>query len=104
MTQSVEFQLEPADNQRLANLCGQFDEHLKQVESRLSVEVQNRGGRFRVLGDAKAIQAASQVLHNLYEAAEDETLSPERVHLFLQENQQSHLHQCKHEALLLLFW
>ncbi|MEM7292447.1 MAG: PhoH family protein [Pseudomonadota bacterium] len=85
MTQSVEFRLEPADNQRLANLCGQFDEHLKQVESRLSVEVQNRGDRFRVLGDASAIEAASKVLHNLYQVAREETLSPERVHLFLQD-------------------
>ena len=43
MRQSVEFQLTPLDNRRLANLCGQFDEHLKQVDSRLRVEIQNRG-------------------------------------------------------------
>ena len=29
---SFDFTLEPADNERLANLCGQFDEHLRQVE------------------------------------------------------------------------
>ncbi len=86
MMQSIEFRLEPPDNQRLANLCGQFDEHLKQVESRLGVEVQNRGDKFRVLGDEKAVRAASDVLRNLYRAAKDEALSPERVHLFLQES------------------
>jgi len=86
MMQSIEFRLEPPDNQRLANLCGQFDEHLKQVESRLGVEVQNRGDKFRVLGDKNAVRAASDVLRNLYRAAKDEALSPERVHLFLQES------------------
>ena len=44
--------LEPSDNERLANLCGQFDEHLRLVESRLGVEINNRGNVFRVLGDA----------------------------------------------------
>ena len=31
--QSRDLILEPADNLRLANLCGQFDEHLRQLES-----------------------------------------------------------------------
>jgi len=29
--------LEPNDNPRLANLCGPFDEHLQQIESRMAV-------------------------------------------------------------------
>ena len=29
--------LEPADNERLANLCGQLDEHLRQIERRVGV-------------------------------------------------------------------
>ncbi|MEM7209851.1 MAG: PhoH family protein [Pseudomonadota bacterium] len=86
MTQSIEFRLEPTDNQRLANLCGQFDEHLKQVEARLGVEVQNRGDCFRVSGDAKAVAAASTVLRDLYRATDESALSPERVHLYLQES------------------
>ena len=36
---ALDIQLEPADNQRLANLCGQFDEHLRQLERRLGVEI-----------------------------------------------------------------
>ena len=85
MPQSIEFQLEPANNQRLANLCGQFDEHLKQIELRLCVEVHNRGDRFRVLGEDRAVQAAKRVLCGLYCATSEEVLSPERVHLYLQE-------------------
>ena len=32
---SLDLTLEPADSQRLANLCGQLDEHLRQLERRL---------------------------------------------------------------------
>ena len=37
MSERLALELEPADTLRLANLCGQFDEHLKQIESRLGV-------------------------------------------------------------------
>ncbi len=47
---SLEFRVAPPDNDRLANLCGQFDEHLRQIEARLGVEVSNRGDQFRVSG------------------------------------------------------
>lgn len=83
---SVEFTLEPADNYRLANLCGQFDEHLRQVERRLGVEINNRGNRFRVIGDPRTVRTAKEVLRDLYKAAQHEDLAPNRVHLFLQES------------------
>ena len=85
-TQTIDFTLEPADNQRLANLGGQFDEHLRQIERRLGVEINNRGNVFRVIGDATPIQAAAQVLHTLYNETAHTTLTPARVHLFLQES------------------
>ena len=83
---SADILLEPSDNQRLANLCGQFDEHLRQIERRLGVEINNRGNAFRVIGDTRSVQAASEVLRGLYGATVRETLSPARVHLFLQES------------------
>lgn len=84
---SQDFYLEPADNQRLARLGGQFDENLRQVERRLGVEINNRGHRFRVIGEPARIEAAIRVLHDLYEATEREELTPERVHLFLQDSE-----------------
>ena len=78
--------LEPADNDRLANLCGQFDEHLRLVERRLGVEINNRGNVFRVLGSADTVHAAGEVLKRLYEATAQESLTPARVHLFLQQS------------------
>ena len=77
--------LEPADNERLANLCGQLDEHLRQIERRLGVEINNRGHQFRVIGEPHAVAVAVTVLEALYQSTRDEGLTPAQVHLFLQE-------------------
>ncbi|MEJ2127655.1 MAG: PhoH family protein [Woeseiaceae bacterium] len=78
--------LEPADNSRLANLCGQFDEHLRQIERRLDVEIASRGNRFRVTGKPGAAQVGGDVLISLFEMTDKERLDPERVHILLQES------------------
>ncbi len=78
--------LEPADNQRLANLCGQFDEHLRQIERRMGVEVNNRGNTFRVIGEQTSVQAVGELLRDLYEATKTEILNPQQVNLYLQES------------------
>jgi phosphate starvation-inducible PhoH-like protein len=78
--------LEPADNTRLANLCGQFDEHLRQIERRLNVEIASRGNHFRVTGLPGATQLGSDVLHALFKMTDQERLDPERVHILLQES------------------
>jgi phosphate starvation-inducible PhoH-like protein len=77
--------LEPADNRRLANLCGQFDEHLRQIERRLDVEISSRGNRFRVTGPPGAAEAGGEVLLSLFELTGSERVDPERVHMLLQE-------------------
>lgn len=82
---SISFSLEPADNQRLATLCGQFNANLRQVESRLGVEINNRGNSITVIGDAAPVQIAEDVLRKLYEETSTGELSAERVHLLLQE-------------------
>jgi phosphate starvation-inducible PhoH-like protein len=83
---STDVVLEPADNQRLVNLCGQFDEHLRQIERRLGVEINNRGNTFRVIGDSHSVPAAEQVLRELYEETVSVILDPARVNLYLQES------------------
>ncbi len=83
--QSCDFSLEPADNQRLANLCGQFNEHLRQVEQYLGVEINNRGNSFHVIGDALMAEFAGEVIKKLYTETTHESLTPGRVHLFLQQ-------------------
>jgi phosphate starvation-inducible PhoH-like protein len=77
--------LEPADNRRLANLSGQFDEHLRQIERRLGVEINNRGNVFRVIGEQRSVQAAGELLRDLYRTTDIEILNPSRINLYLQE-------------------
>ena len=78
--------LEPADNNRLANLCGQFDEHLRQIERRLNVEIASRGNRFRITGQPGAAQLGSDVIRSLFQLTDKERLDRERVHMHLQES------------------
>ncbi len=76
--------LQPEDNLRLANLCGLLDEHLRQIERRLGIEISNRGSRFELVGEARAIDAGGRLLRDLYAASAEETLNPARIHLALQ--------------------
>ena len=80
-----DFTLEPADGERLANLAGPFDEHLRQIELRLGVEIANRGNVFRASGDADSIRRAERVLRDLYETTARETLTGAQVNLHLSE-------------------
>ena len=63
-TLPLELVLSPADNQRLANVCGTLDENLRQIESALDVSIARRGERFTLRG-ARAPQAA-EVLQKFY--------------------------------------
>ncbi len=78
--------LEPADNNRLANLCGQFDEHLRQIERRLNVDIASRGNHFRVTGQPGAARIGSDILRSLFRMTDNEQIDPERVHIMLQES------------------
>ena len=82
----LDFRAVPADNARLANLCGQFDEHLKQIEGRLDVDISNRGDHFRICGSEAAAHDAHRLLSHLYDMTENESLAPDTVHLSLQES------------------
>ena len=82
---STDIHLEPTDNLRLANLCGPLDKNLRHIERRLSVEINNRGNAFRIIGTSKSVNLAEHVLQLLYQMTATETLSPEKVHLHLQD-------------------
>jgi phosphate starvation-inducible PhoH-like protein len=76
---------EPVDNSRLANFVGPMDENLRHVEERLGVNVRRRGGWVEVSGPESATVAAEQVLRRLFDLSAVESLTPDRVHLALQE-------------------
>lgn len=80
------FVLEPADNLRLANLCGQFDEHLRMIEKRLGVEINNRGAVFDINGPDDLQRKTKALLQDVYRHAAKEVITPVQIHLFLQES------------------
>lgn len=84
-TQTHELHLEPVDNEMLANLCGQFDAHLRQIEKRLGVHISNRGNHFQIVGQRKPSLASIKVIKELYSLADKERIDPQRVQLYLQE-------------------
>jgi phosphate starvation-inducible protein PhoH and related proteins len=91
MSDRATLELEPADSLRLANLCGQFDAHLKQIESRLGIVLYCRGNLFTFEGNPDTVNLAKKLLQNLYELSEKQVLSPEVVNLHLQESSMDEL-------------
>src|ERR1700741_600523 len=80
-----EFALDPAEAERLANLSGPFDSHLRMIELRLGVEIANRGNVFRVDGSETAVNKAERLLRQLWNEAADTTLTEPDIHLHLTE-------------------
>src|SRR5580698_1412098 len=91
-----EFELEPADNARLAKLCGPLDENLRLVEDRLNVEVHRRGATFRVVGERAS--EAEDTLRELFRMSKDEDVTPHRVHLTLHERTNDAEHPAGRDA------
>ena len=81
-----DFAFDPEDNARLANLCGPFDEHLRQIELRLGVEINHRGALFQVIGEDPATRATEKVLRALYATTEEEALTGAKINLHLAES------------------
>ena len=79
-----EFTLDPADNERLANLCGPLDDNLRSIEARLGVEIRRRGSAFRVQGERAA--ACEALLRDLFRATATEEVTPAAVNLALRDH------------------
>jgi phosphate starvation-inducible PhoH-like protein len=82
---NLNLELLPSDNTRLANLCGQHDQHLRLIEQRLGIEIGNRGAHFHIIGSEHAVVLCERLLQNLYALAAHELLSPELIHVQLQQ-------------------
>lgn len=83
--QTSSLSLSPSDNRRLAELCGQFDEHLRLIERYLGVEINNRGHDFRIIGPSKNIATTKLILKKLYDETEQPNqLDNEKIFLIIQ--------------------
>lgn len=82
---SISFELSPSDNPRLANLCGNLDEHLRMMERGFGVEINNRGSKFQIIGKAELLADVQDVIHQLYAETSQTVLVPEQVHLAIRQ-------------------
>lgn len=81
------FTLEPDDAQRLSNLCGHYNNHVQQIADFYNLELYLRGNQFTFEGSVKLAQRAAKLIQRLYaETANGTLITPELVHLFLQED------------------
>lgn len=84
-----EISLTPIDNRRLMSLCGHVDEHLRQIERRLGVQISNRGNVFQIMGEKIAVRTTHNLINKLYEQTLNGTeLDPATIHLSIQESVQ----------------
>lgn len=78
--------MDVASAKELAELCGQFDSHLHQIENRLNVKIQHRGSQFFISGDEKIIKITIDVLQSLHsDLCHEHKITPESVHLTIQQ-------------------
>ncbi|MDD6176985.1 MAG: PhoH family protein [Ruminobacter sp.] len=87
---TLKISLEPANKDRLANLCGPLDDNLKQLQRRMGVEITYHNEDFTLNGEDSRINAVASILQRLYiETApvkgKTKYITPEDVHLAISE-------------------
>ena len=87
---AAEVTLSPVDNQRLATLCGAFDENLRQIEIALDIGISRRGEHFVLKGHPRQTARGVEVLQRFYEQAK-RGLTLDDVQLGLVEARQSNV-------------
>ena len=75
------FSFEPFDNERLANLNGPFDAHLRSVELKLGAVIRNRGNIYELSGTEALCRKTEGVLRELYDLTEERALGEEDLFL-----------------------
>lgn len=93
-----DFTLAPEDTERLANLAGPFDEHLRQIELKLGVEIANRGHVFRVTGPKAVAEEAQALIEALYAEAAETRFDSHAIHLRLNQANVEHVVERSYEA------
>ncbi len=86
MSEALNFDLLPVDNKRLANLCGQFNERMSQLEKYFDVSIDCSSNHFHINGEAGHSKAAMKMIKKLYSVAGEEVLAPNVVQFYLNES------------------
>jgi phosphate starvation-inducible protein PhoH and related proteins len=93
--------LEPDDARHMAMLCGHLDSHLRQIEQRLGISISARGNQMQLSGPSTSVETAEHLLLHLYdEVCQGVGLSPESLHLQLQEAGLEHLVETSQDSAI----
>lgn len=93
-----DFTLAPENNEQLANLAGPFDEHLRQIELKLGVEIANRGHVFRITGPTAVVEEAQTLIEALFAEAAEVSFDAHAIHLRLNRANVEHVVERAYEA------
>jgi phosphate starvation-inducible protein PhoH and related proteins len=78
----IRHQFSPSSNNRLGNLCGALDEHLRTIETGLQVKISHSHEKFKIDGLKANANRALEVLQAMYERAA-KPIPKEQVQLML---------------------
>lgn len=85
-TAQTEFNLEPDNARRLANLFGHLDSNIKQIAKHFDLKIFTRGNHIKLAGEVHGLDHASKIIQRLYRETQNKTqISAELIHLMLQE-------------------
>lgn len=84
---SSEFLLAPFDNRRFANLCGNFDENIKQIEEYFKVDILSKGDILKIRGSDESVVKTRTIINKLYKISASEEINFEAIHVLIRENE-----------------
>ena len=84
---SSEFLLAPFDNKRFANLCGNFDENIKQIEEYFKVDILSKGDILKIRGSDESVVKTRTIINKLYKISASEEINFEAIHVLIRENE-----------------
>ena len=85
----TDLRLLPDNSQRLSNLCGRLNEHIKIIERALSLSIQQRGNIFYLSGPQAEVSDGCRILESLYKSTESgKLIHPQMIHLAIHEIRQ----------------
>jgi phosphate starvation-inducible PhoH-like protein len=86
VTSTIQFELLPLDNQRLASLCGPVNQNLRQLEEFYGVKISCRSNQFEISGEGRLLKTVKNAIQTLYNVAGHQALTPTVVQLYLNDN------------------
>ena len=81
---TVNFYLEPENNDRLNTLCGPLDENLHLIERHLAVEINHRGHHFKLFGPDDAVEVGKKFILDTFAQAGKGPIEAREISLTLQ--------------------